>query len=99
MRQATERSWLLFCGSRGSFREEKGHAPKCDLCFNKILPLFTGTLWPGEGQLPASPAGPETQQGKAAWESKVQAGWSGNHSPGRLARVCPGCGWQVWARP
>lgn len=66
-----------------------------------------GTLWPGEGQdqpgvtqqTPSSPARPDTQQGKAAWESKVQPGWGSSSSPGRLARVCPGCEWQVWARP
>lgn len=29
----------------------------------------------------------------------MQPGWGSNNGPGRLARVCPGCGWQVRARP
>ena len=32
-------------------------------------------------------------------KSKVQPGWGSNEGPGNLARVCPGGGWQVWARP
>lgn len=35
----------------------------------------------------------------ALGKSKVQLGWGSNEGLGQLARVCPGCGWQVWARP
>lgn len=66
-----------------------------------------GTPQPGEGQdqsgvilqTSSSLASPETQQGRVAWESKVQPGLGSNEGPGHLGRVCPGCGWQVWARP
>lgn len=48
-------------------------------------------------QVPGPEARPEPQQGRASWEPKVQPGWGSG--PGRRARACPGCGWQVWARP
>ena len=66
-----------------------------------------GTPWLGEGQdqsgvtqqIASAHASPETEQAGALGESKVQPGWGSNKGPGHLARVCSGCGWQVWARP
>ena len=86
--EATQRSWLSFCPSQGSFREEEG----CLLTGVLTGSFCKGDTAAGRGAGPAwgYPATGALRpglslQGRAAWESKVQPGWGR-----RLARVCPG---------
>lgn len=90
---------------RRSFREEEGLDLTCVLpgsfsCNADVVAWGrTRPVWGhSAGTQLSDQAGDSAGQGRLGEQSAARGGVA-TKAPGRLARFCPGCGWQVWARP